>query len=154
MRRFPARLALCPLVGFPKITTRNTHIAMRTAADDNNNCVTYFTPYLLVYPVSIYFKLEKMLSAKRALMSMARTSQTRVSIISPPLVKTSFYNPAPPTFSTLVIPRPILLDTVSLWVESLQVAVWNMVSTLKRRRSKMNKHKLRKRRKLERRKSH
>lgn len=39
------------------------------------------------------------------------------------------------------------------WRQMLDDAIYNMSSTLKKRRAKMNKHKLRKRRKLERRKS-
>jgi hypothetical protein len=50
------------------------------------------------------------------------------------------------------------LTTVLNWgsrvVESIETAVWNMSSTMKKRRAKMNKHKLQKRRKLLRRKSH
>jgi hypothetical protein len=49
------------------------------------------------------------------------------------------------------------LTTVVNWgsrvMESIETAVWNMSSTMKKRRAKMNKHKLQKRRKLLRRKS-
>jgi hypothetical protein len=46
-----------------------------------------------------------------------------------------------------------LLNWGSRVMETIETAVWNMSSTMKKRRAKMNKHKLQKRRKLLRRKS-